>query len=142
MTADLMMDIMSSNSDRKVSSPEKFSNVGPFRSFPHSPCPPPQTKFLDPPPAGPTFNLTHVTPLGVTRASRNLFHCERHSLATIIVDGDCRMTNSLRALPLSLSQCDYCVINSLKLMTAGKKEDKLLTQLYFLIEPRDGSSRH
>jgi len=33
MTVDLMMDIMSSNSDRKVSSPEKFSNVGPSALF-------------------------------------------------------------------------------------------------------------
>jgi len=58
MMADLMMDIISSNSDREVSSPEIFKNVGPFRSFPHSPCPTPNEIL-----GSATFTLTHATPL-------------------------------------------------------------------------------
>jgi len=46
MLADLMMDIISSNSDREVSSPEIFLNVGPFRSFRTRHVPPPSNEIL------------------------------------------------------------------------------------------------
>jgi len=51
-----------------MSAPQKFFQMlAPSALFRTRHVPPPQTKFLDPPPAGPTFNLTHATPLTVGR---------------------------------------------------------------------------